>query len=165
MVNDTLSAVHLIQQLELEPLQGEGGYFKRIYRSSMERTKRRKLYSLIYYMIDESSFSSLHMIDSEEIWHFHKGDPAEQVRLYPDGRYERIIIGSDIEKGEVLVSVVPAGVWQGTRLLTGGSYALFGCTVLPEYQQCDYIQGVYEDVVRDFPSFSDIIKEFCIPEE
>ena len=43
--------------------------------------------------------------------------------------------------------VVPAGVWQGTRLIEGGKVALLGCTVTPGFDFADYRSGNYAELV------------------
>jgi hypothetical protein len=36
---------------------------------------------------------------------------------------------------------VPAGVWQGTRLIGETGFALLGCTVAPGFDYADYHGG------------------------
>ncbi|MCF7933368.1 MAG: cupin domain-containing protein [Spirochaetia bacterium] len=160
MVEGKQAARELISQLGPLPLPEEGGYFRRQYTSENEHVSGKKLCSLIYYLIDGYSFSSLHRLGSEEIWNFYRGDPAEQVLIYPDGRCEHIILGPHLERGEVLTSVVPAGVWQGTRLLDGGAYALFGCVVVPEYDPEDYTHGSADRLLRQYPEHHAIIRAY-----
>ena len=105
----------LIETLGLEPLIPEGGYFKRTYPGLTES----KDASSIYYLMTKDSFSSLHLLTSDEIWHFYQGDPIEQIQISPDGTVKKIILGDDIAAGQVPMTVVPAGVWQGARLIDG----------------------------------------------
>ncbi len=57
----------LIEQLGLEPLPGEGGFFKRVHSFMKED---RLLGSVIYYLITEESYSSLHYLSTDEVWFF-----------------------------------------------------------------------------------------------
>ena len=43
--------------------------------------------------------------------------------------------------GQHVQLVVPAGVWQGTRLIGDGKVALLGCTVTPGFDFADYRNG------------------------
>ena len=75
----------------------------------------------------------MHQLKSDEIYHFYLGDPVEMLLLYPDGNCEKIILGQNILEDNHVQFVVPKGVWQGSRLLPGGNYALLGTTVSPRF--------------------------------
>ncbi len=165
MVADRLKAEDVIRLLDLQPLAGEGGFFKRAYRSAIDYSDKKKLCSLIYYLILPESFSALHRLSSDEIWHFYHGSPAEQVRIHPDGSLERVVLGPDIAGGQYVSTVVPAGVWQGTRLLAGGEYALCGCSVVPEYEQSDYEHGELDVLSTEYPDHAEVLREFCVQAE
>lgn len=47
--------------------------------------------------------------------------------------------------------VVPAGVWQGTRLIGNGKVALLGCTVTPGFAFADYRSGTYAELSEKWP--------------
>ena len=119
----------------------------------------RGLGSAIYYLITPDSFSALHLLASDELWHFYGGDPVEQLRLFPDGTGEMVRLGSDWTSGEVPQILVPAGVWQGSRLAPGGRYALVGNTVHPEFFEEDYTHGIGADLVRRYPEWRKEIEE------
>ncbi|MCU0822587.1 MAG: cupin domain-containing protein, partial [Spirochaetes bacterium] len=67
------------------------------------------------------------------------------------------IIGSDIPSGMLPQVLVPAGVWQGTRLLKGGSYALMGTTVSPGFDYSDFEIGTRKNLLKEYPVFSELI--------
>jgi predicted cupin superfamily sugar epimerase len=54
--------------------------------------------------------------------------------------------------------MVPAGAWQGSRLVTGGSYALLGTTMAPGYEQDDFELGGREALLRDQPDQAELIR-------
>jgi predicted cupin superfamily sugar epimerase len=54
--------------------------------------------------------------------------------------------------------VVPAGVWQGTRLIGDGRVALLGCTVTPGFDFADYRGGSIASLVEKWPSQTERIK-------
>jgi predicted cupin superfamily sugar epimerase len=71
----------------------------------------------IYYLLTPETFSAMHRLPSDEIFHFYIGDPVEMLQLWPDGSIRVLILGSDILNGMQPQVVVPRGVWQGAKLL------------------------------------------------
>jgi uncharacterized protein len=93
----------------------------------------------------------MHVLDSDEIFHFYLGDPVEMLQLHPDGRSEVFILGPDLSGGQHVQLLVPAGVWQGTRLIGEGNVALLGCTVTPGFDFADYRNASYSELVEKWP--------------
>ena len=91
------------------------------------------------------------MLDSDEMFHFYLGDPVEMLQLYPDGRSALFTLGPDLMAGQHVQLLVPAGVWQGTRLIGDGKVALFGCTVVPGFSFADYHNASYENLAAKWP--------------
>jgi hypothetical protein len=54
---------------------------------------------------------------------------------------------------------VPAGVWQGTRLLGDGKVALLGCTVTPGFDFADYRHAGAEELIARWPQEGERIKK------
>lgn len=170
-MDSMITARQLIEHLNLKPLLGEGGYYKLSYTSSIclddqgqnesDCGTSSPICSTIFYLITPDSFSTLHALNSDEIWHFYAGDPAEQFLLYPDGEVETRILGTSLLTGQIPQSIAPANVWQGTRLLEGGRWALFGTTVAPAYQHTDYKQGDFFELSKKFPRHKDRLEYFC----
>ncbi len=50
--------------------------------------------------------------------------------------------------------VVAAGVWQGTKLVAGGRWALVSCVVAPEFVWEDFELGERDRLAREFPRFA-----------
>jgi hypothetical protein len=133
--------------LGLTPHPVEGGYFVETYRSE-ERLPAtglpsrygapRALGTAIYYLLTPDTFSALHRLASDEIFHFYLGDPVEMLQLHPDGSHQVLLIGPDLEAGQRPQVIVPRHVWQGARLIPGGRYALLGTTVAPAFDYADY---------------------------
>jgi predicted cupin superfamily sugar epimerase len=55
--------------------------------------------------------------------------------------------------------LVPAGVWQGERLVEGGKLALFGCTVTPGFDFADYESGSYAELAAKWPAEAERIRK------
>ncbi len=164
-----LTAADLIAFLHLEPLPGEGGFFRQTYKSkseiparfvSPEKTGVRAFATCIYYLVTPGSFSALHRVASDEIFHFYLGDPVEMVQITPDGSLSSLVIGNEIHSGQVLQAAVPGGSWQGTRLLKGGQWALMGTTVAPGFEFLDFELGTREAMLKRFPQHAALIEKF-----
>lgn len=154
-------AAALIARLGLAPHPREGGWFVETYRSD-ERIARdvlperygadRALGTAIYYLLTPATFSEMHRLASDEIFHFYLGDPVEMLLLRPDGSGEAILLGPDLAAGMRPQVAVPRGVWQGARLREGGRFALLGTTVAPGFEYADYETGARADLLAAHPA-------------
>jgi hypothetical protein len=54
--------------------------------------------------------------------------------------------------------MVPAGVWQGTRLIGDGKVALLGCTVTPGFDFADYRNAGAEELIAKWPPEAERIR-------
>lgn len=100
----------------------------------------------------------MHMLDSDEIFHFYLGDPVEMLQLHPDGHSALVTLGQDLEAGHEVQVLVSAGVWQGMRLIDNGSVALLGCTVVPGFNYADYHNSTFAELCARWPQQTDRIK-------
>jgi uncharacterized protein len=148
--------------LSLEPHPVEGGFYRRTYASAgMAQLERgvRPLGTAIYYLLEECTFSEMHVLASDEIFHFYLGDPVEMLQLQPFGRSEVFSLGPDLNTGQRVQLVVPAGVWQGMRLVEGGKVALLGCTVTPGFDFADYRSGSFAELAAQWPAEAERIRK------
>ena len=99
----------------------------------------------------------MHRLASDEVFHIYLGDPVEMLQLFPNGSGNVVTLGQDLEKGMRPQVVVPRGVWQGSRLVPGGRFALLGTTVAPGFEFADYEQGRRDDLLEAYPAFREII--------
>ncbi|MCC5024232.1 MAG: cupin domain-containing protein [Candidatus Synoicihabitans palmerolidicus] len=95
-------------------------------------------YSVIYALFTPEGFSAMHRLTTDEIWCWHAGDEIESLRLYEAGRGEWVRMGADVMSGQRPQDVIAAGVWQGTRLVAGGRWALVSCIMAPEFRWEDF---------------------------
>jgi len=160
------TADQIITFLNLKPHLEEGGFFTETYRSS-ETIPEDSLPSryngircfgtAIYYLLTSEAFSAMHRLQSDEIFHFYLGDPIEMLQLWPDGSGRVVILGSNILDGMQPQVIVPKGVWQGARLLSGGKFALLGTTVSPGFEFADYESCRRDELVDSYPQFRELI--------
>ena len=149
-----MTADEIKVMLKLEPHPIEGGWFRRTYTSDktvqLPRGTRAQG-TAIYYLLEPGTFSEMHVLDSDEIFHFYLGDPVEMLQLHPDGRSALFTLGPDLEAGQHVQLVVPAGIWQGTRLIGDGQVALLGCTVTPGFDFADYRNAPAAELMAKWP--------------
>jgi predicted cupin superfamily sugar epimerase len=126
-------------------------------------TTDKRISGSILYLITEKSYSRMHFLPTDEIYHFYLGDAVEQLQLWEDGSGHLVRLGQDIVNGDLLQSVAPANCWHGTRLIPGGKFALMGTTMSPAFTEDDYIDGVQKDLINRYPDFAEeIIKRtYC----
>jgi predicted cupin superfamily sugar epimerase len=157
-------AGHLISRLGLIPLPREGGFFTVTWTSTIRGPDGRSLGSAILFLITETDFSALHRIGTDEIWHFHAGDPAELTLLGPEaGSCRAIVLGPDVGGAHAAQAVVPAGTWQAARIRPSGpvgtrGWSLFGCTLSPAWDEREFELGQRETLLGEFPGHAGLIR-------
>jgi len=156
-----LDADGVISLLDLRPHPMEGGDFRETWRSPVngDGGGSRSAGTAIYYLVTPHSFSALHRLTVDEVFHFYVGDPVEMLQLSPDGEGRILWLGTDLEAGMRPQAVVPAGVWQGSRLAQGGRFALLGTTMAPGFDVGDYEAGDRAKLLREYPRFQEWIEE------
>ncbi|HEY0946928.1 MAG TPA: cupin domain-containing protein [Opitutaceae bacterium] len=161
------TAEEVVRLLNLAPLDMEGGFFRRVGESELVLpgsalpsiyAGARRAYSTIYALFTPDGFSALHRLRSDEIWCFHAGDPLESLRLHPDGEGQWVHLGLDLAAGDLPQDMVEAHTWQGTRLATGGRWALVSCVVAPEFAWDDFELGAREALEAAFPAWAEGIR-------
>ena len=138
----TKAAEEIVNRLRLQP-HPEGGFFKETFRSGMLLTlpdgRVRSSSTAIHFLLPADSFSALHRVSADEVWHFYSGDPLELTTITPGGELETIILGQELGLGQRPQLVVPAGVWQAAKPCAGTyGYTLVGCTVAPGFDFADF---------------------------
>ena len=167
------TAEELIRLLHLEPLPREGGWYHETHRASLQLPANilgprdraaRSACTAIYYLLTPDTFSALHRLPTDEVFHFYLGDPVEMLQLGPapeDGG-RTLTLGSDILAGQQVQTVVPAGVWQGSMLRAGGAFALMGTTMTPGFDFADYEAADRDALMAAFVDFEEIISLLCV---
>ena len=154
----------LIEKLSLLP-HPEGGYFKEIYRSQQSSqlgkpyNGQRSFSTSIYFLLTSDQFSAFHKISQDEIWHFYKGSPIHLHIIYPEGKYQLVKIGNNLEKGEVPQYVVPGGHWFAAEVINPNSYSLVGCTVAPGFDFLDFELAKQNDLTTICPQQKKLISQ------
>jgi hypothetical protein len=148
--------------LGLAPHPREGGWYVRTWEAeewvALHRyTGGRRTSTAIYYLLEPGTFSEMHMLESDEIFHHYLGGAVEMLQLFADGSSKVTVIGKDIAAGETPQHVVPRGVWQGSRMREG-EWALLGCTVSPGFEFEDYSDASAAELIAKWPGEAERIR-------
>ncbi len=142
--------------LHLEPHPVEGGWYRRTYTSNVSVALLRGVRpygTAIYYLLEEGTFSEMHVLVSDEIFHFYlrrsSGDAATAIPMAAP----LFLLLDQISR---LVSTCnsscrPAyGRARASSMMAklSGKVALLGCTVTPGFDFADYRSSSYAELLR-----------------
>jgi hypothetical protein len=154
-----MEAEEVAELLGLEP-HPEGGFYREAYRSRGRIAAEslpdsyagdRAFSTAIYFLLTPDTFSAMHRIPTDEIFHFYAGGPVELFRISADGEADTTLLGADLASGQRPMCIVPGGIWQGSRLVDGGRWGLLGTTVAPGFEFVDLEMGTRADLLARFP--------------
>ena len=155
-----MNAKQLIEKFKMQPNDAEGGYYAATYTSSVLLNGKQPICSAIYYMIDPESFSAMHRVKSDMLYHFYDGDPAQVLLLYPPGapkKSEVCIFSNDLTSGDGPMKVIPGGTWMGSRLHGGRNFAFMGVSLDPGFDPAQYEIGKRDELIREYPEQKELI--------
>jgi len=139
--------------------------FTQTYESSAKDTDGKPLCTatLALFTADSGSFSDMHRLPTDEIWHFYLGDPIELLLLHADGGDEVVILGTDVLGGQCVQTTVPAGTWMGARLRPSGEYGVYGNTMAPGFVPSDFELGDLSDLSARWPHRAELVAALTRP--
>ena len=145
----------LIELLGLDP-HPEGGYFREVFRATAQVPHpagggTRAASTAIYFLLPSGSFSALHHVSSDEVWHHYDGDPLELHTIDEHGHHEVALLGRDLAAGQRPMGIVPAGCWQAARP-RGERFSLCGRTVSPGFDFRDFEMPDADEILRRLPA-------------
>jgi len=158
------SAEDYINRLKLIP-HPEGGFYAETIRSRLELDAdmlamshggKRNLFTSIYFLLKHEQKSKFHRLKSDEIWYYHDGGSLIIHLLKPDGSYESIPFGRELEAGEQLQVLIPAGTWFGAEV-TQGDYVLMGCLVAPGFEFTDFEIGDRSKLLETYSAYRGLL--------
>jgi predicted cupin superfamily sugar epimerase len=155
-----LSAAEIIKLLDLRP-HPTCGFTNEIYRSSVQVPLAdlpagydgpRTLGGVLYFLVTDRAHIRLHRILSDQMYHHYFGQPLEVLLLYPDGKSEVRVVGSDLAAGMRPQLLVPGGTFHAGRIRGGGDYALLGTSVWLRAEPSDVEMGNFEVLTDKYPA-------------
>ena len=163
-MNTKLSKQQLVDALNLEE-HVEGGYFRQTFKSEnppyveTEQGQRSTLTSIYYLLTADSPIGHFHLNRSDIMHYFHAGDPITYYLIYPDGQLETVVMGPDVNEGQVFQFVVKGGVWKASTIGRTGEfgYGLIGEAVAPGFEYQDMCLGKPDALINQFPQHKTLI--------
>jgi len=162
----TVNAQYWIEKLQLEA-HPEGGCFRQTYKADLTLaqaalpsgfTGARAASTAIYFLLEGEKFSAFHRLRSDEVWHFYDGSPLVVHVIEPEGKVSRVLLGRDLDAGQVLQAVVKAGCWFASHVADWSSFALVGCTVAPGFDFADFEMGRRKELMERYPLHAELIE-------
>ncbi|MFM7535754.1 MAG: cupin domain-containing protein [Acidimicrobiales bacterium] len=156
----------VVAQLGLAPLPVEGGLYRQVWRSAILDAAGRPAGTAILLLLtdDPDSFSAMHRLGTDELWHFYLGDPVSLLELRTGGISEVTVLGPDLRAGQTVVRNVPAGTWMGASRLGGGfGWSLLGTTMAPGFDATEFDASEAGPLIRGWPQEADRIGRLVRP--
>ena len=151
----------LIDRFALAP-HPEGGFYAETFRSTdgvvRADGQAREASTAIYFLLPAGTFSALHVVEADEVWHHYWGGALELTQITDAGDVSRTRLGDDLDAGEVPQAVVRRGVWQAARP-AGDRAVLVGCTVSPGFRFEDFAMPPRDVLLARFPQHASLIRE------
>jgi predicted cupin superfamily sugar epimerase len=157
-----LNAQDVIAALGLQP-HPEGGYYLETFRAAalpFELPQRgvRSASTAIYFLLEASDFSALHVVSSDEIWHHYLGDALELHCFDAAGVHRLTVLSAELGAGQHPQQVVRAGELQAARVSAGAhGFALCGCTVAPGFDFADFEMPSRAELLQRLPQHRELV--------
>ena len=161
-----MTTEQIIKFFRMKPLPSEGGFYVETYRAdekisptvlSAGYTSERNFSTAILYLLTPDTFSALHRVKSDEIFHFYLGDAVTMLILHTDGSSEVVTLGQDIFNDQRVQLTVLKDSWQACFLNEGGKFALMGTTVAPGFEFADLELAKREELLEQYPNHRELI--------
>lgn len=144
----------------------EGGYFRQSFKAEhrpkvkTELGERTAMTAIYYMLTDDSPIDHFHTKHSDGIEFYHMGAPITYHMIHPDGRYEKVVVGPDIAKGQQLQLAVTGGTFKAAEL-TKGEYGLVSEAVAPGWEVEDMISITKAELLAKFPQHQSLIERLA----
>jgi len=131
----------LAAALDLSP-HPEGGWYRQTWASpevvTLADGRVRPTATLIHFLLPAGESSAWHRVASDEVWLAHTGRVVLELGGSGPAPAAQgcVVVGTDVDAGEVAQAVVPADAWQRTR--PGSEDALVSCLVSPGFDFADF---------------------------
>lgn len=139
----------------------EGGFYHETIKSEHALNDGNALYTSIYFLLEKNNISHFHRIESDEVWYYHAGQTLTVHMIYPDGHYEKVKVGPNIEEGDVLQALVPKGVIFASTVEGDNDYALVGCMCAPGFQFEKFELFTQAQLIEQYPQHQEVIEKYA----
>jgi predicted cupin superfamily sugar epimerase len=145
----------------------EGGYYREVYRAGEiiscehlpKRFKSSRNFSTsIYFLLEGKQFSTFHLLQSDELWHFYDGCDVIIYIINDNGKLSKRKIGRG--KNCKFQITIEKNNWFAAELGDKKSFALVGCTVSPGFEFEDLVMCKRAELIKQFPKHKRLIEKF-----
>jgi predicted cupin superfamily sugar epimerase len=159
-----ITATDVITHLKLQPLPEEGGFYRQTY--VVPGPDGHPATTAILFLVTPESWSGLHRLVGDELFHAYLGDSCQTVVLTSDGELLHHRLGHDLSSGDQVQVLVPGNAWQGTKLIPGGEcgWALLGTTMTPGYRHDQFELAARHDITSLPVDTREALEPFLAPE-
>ncbi|MFM7023605.1 MAG: cupin domain-containing protein [Flavobacteriales bacterium] len=150
-------ADYWIEQLGLQS-HPEGGHFREVYRAA-EMHGDRNIATSIYFLLKNGEVSHLHRLTADELWYYHAGQALRVTVIDKSGKLIEHFVGPDLEKGQQLQLIIPAGSIFGSEVIgVQNDFSLVGCMVSPGFDFRDFELFTTSSLLQIYPQYEQQIK-------
>jgi len=158
--------VDWVGRLGLEP-NLEGGYYRQTFESSSTvatAAGERPLLNTIYYLLTAGSpVGHLHRNRSDITHLHHHGGPATYLLVSPAGELREVVLGPDLDAGQVVSFTAPGGWWKTSHVLAPGATAcLISEVVAPGFRYEDHEMASVTGVAAAHAELLDRLRPFIL---
>lgn len=155
-----------IRQFQLTP-HPEGGWYQQIYHSEdkyfdLESGGQRYRYTSIYFLLDSTSPSHFHRLNHDELWYFHAGQGITIHCISPNGHYQAVKLGENIQSGERLQFKVPKETIFASEVSDSNSFGFVSCMVAPGFDYRDFELLSKEKLLTRYPQHRSVIDRLAV---
>ena len=80
--------------------------------------------------------------------------------MIQNGQIISIILGNNIEKGEIPQARIPSNIWFASKIKTGMGYSLVSCIVSPGFDFVDFELAQRQKLLQNYPHLKNAVEEF-----
>ena len=141
----------------------EGGSFREVYTAPFD-AEGRPMAGSICFLLDGRELSHFHEIDCDELWFYHAGCGLRLILLDKSVRRE-ILLGTDVEKGQRVLAVIPAGTVFAAENLDPEGFTFLSCVTTPQYVEQGFRLVSRDELRERFPGLADDVAYLAYPEK
>ncbi len=155
----------LIEQLGLVE-HDEGGWFRQGFKSPLTvqtpAGERALMDTILYLLTRASALGVLHR-NRSDITHFlHLGGPVTYLTVSPEGQLSQVVMGFDLDAGQVLKMTVPGGHWKTSFLAPGIDECLVSEAVSPAFDPDDRELATLAVVAEEHPGLLERLRPYIL---
>jgi len=119
--------------------------------------------SALYFMVTPGAPVRLHRIRNDQLYHYYLGDPLEVLMLRVDGTTERVVVGPDLRRGQLVQLLIPGNTFHTARVIGRRRWFLGASTEWPGVEPVDVEIGNVDALATKYPQVAHDLRTFPVP--